>query len=74
MSGGRSQTSGLRCNAVKTTALTRNADNLEAELALLHALDRSGVRLDRIKTSSAVPANQEAPAVTQAFENAFLPP
>ena len=58
--------------AVKTTALTKNQDTLENELQLLHTLDRSGSRLTRVKTTSAVPPNEEAPAVTQAFENAFL--
>ena len=58
--------------AVRTTAMTKSQDNLDTELALLHTLDRSGKRISRIKTSSAVPANEEAPAVTQAFENAFL--
>ena len=58
--------------AVKTSALAKKADDLEQEFNILHTLDRSGSRGSRVKNTSAVPPNEESPAVATAFENTFL--
>ncbi len=58
--------------AVKTSASAKNHDELELEFNILHTVDRSGSRLQRVKSTSGVQPNEESPAIAQSFENIFL--
>ena len=58
--------------AQQSDKMAAKVDVLDHELQIMQVMDRSGPRMDRVKSAAQVEPLEESPAVAQAFENIFL--